>query len=242
MLWHSAAVTTYSLCCETLALLKSVNDMTRRLSSCRPPRPNGPNIAPRGSTGSTKNSFVQTFYNVDMVIREYARVTRHNLNLLGHEPQISDFYTPSSDQKKSEVEFIVAGMAATGLVAYKLTKWSELTVPDSTHSVSYLPYGRHNLSSEVGLNFSPEIFLQHRYNDTTCHDGIAGRALLCNAGGRISMLSRSLTSPAPTRRLSLWLARAHQRSPMSCLASTDGGLWSGPSFFRLTPGASSWAG
>ena len=40
--------------------------------------------------------------------------------------------------------------------------------------------------------------------------------------------------PAATRRLSLWLARAQQRSPLPCLASTDGGLWSGPSFFRLT--------
>ena len=59
-------------------------------------------------------------------------------------------------------------------------------------------------------------------------------------GERISMLSRSLTSPTATRRLSLWLARAQQRSPMPCLASTNGGLWSSPSFFRLTLDVNLW--
>ena len=66
---------------------------------------------------------VQTFRDIDMAIREYARVTRHNLDSLGSEPKISDFYMPSGDQKKREIAFVVAGMAATGLVAYKLTKW-----------------------------------------------------------------------------------------------------------------------
>ena len=66
---------------------------------------------------------VQTFRDVDMVIHEYARVTGHNLDYLGLEPQISDFYTPSVDQKNREIAFVIAGMAATGLVAYKLAKW-----------------------------------------------------------------------------------------------------------------------
>ena len=66
---------------------------------------------------------VQTFRNVDMTIHEYARVTEHNLDSLGSEPQISDFYTPSGDQKNREIAFVVAGMAVTGLVAYKLAKW-----------------------------------------------------------------------------------------------------------------------
>ena len=60
---------------------------------------------------------VQTFRDVDMAIREYTRVTGHNLDSLGSEPKISDFYTPSGDQKKREIAFVVAGMAATGLVA-----------------------------------------------------------------------------------------------------------------------------
>ena len=66
---------------------------------------------------------VQTFHDVDMVIRKYARVTGHNLGSLGSKPQITDFYTPSSDQKNREIAFVVVGMAATGLVAYKLAKY-----------------------------------------------------------------------------------------------------------------------
>ena len=75
---------------------------------------------------------VQTFHDVDMAICEYAPVTGHNLDSLGSEPQITDFYTPSGDQKKCEIAFVVLGMTATGLVAYKLAKWSKLTAPDST--------------------------------------------------------------------------------------------------------------
>ena len=66
---------------------------------------------------------VQTFHDVDMAIREYAHVTGHNLDSLGSEPQITDFYTPSGDQKKREIAFVVLGMTATGLVAYKLAKY-----------------------------------------------------------------------------------------------------------------------
>ena len=82
---------------------------------------------------------VQTFHDVDMAIREYARVTGHNFDSLGSEPQITDFYTPSGDQKNREIAFVVVGLAATGLAAYKLAKWSELNAPDSTHSVSSSP-------------------------------------------------------------------------------------------------------
>ena len=128
MLWHSAAVTIDSLCCETLALLKSVNYMTRQLSSCRPPRLNGPNSAPSAWIGSTKKlrrqgQAVQTFHDINMAIREYARVTGYKFDSLGLEPQISDIYTRSGDQKNCEIAFVVAGMAATGLVANKLAKW-----------------------------------------------------------------------------------------------------------------------
>lgn len=64
---------------------------------------------------------VQTFRDVDAAIREYSQVTGHDLEPLGPEPQLSDFYTPSNDQKDREIAFVVLGMAATGLVAYKLT-------------------------------------------------------------------------------------------------------------------------
>ena len=57
---------------------------------------------------------VQTFHDVDMAIREYARVTGHNLDntfgVMGSEPQITDFYTPSGDQKNREIAFVVVGL------------------------------------------------------------------------------------------------------------------------------------
>ena len=55
-----------------------------------------------------------------------------------------------------------------------------------------------------------------------------------------NMLSQSSMLPATSRRLSLLLARPQQRSPMPCLASTNGGLWSCPSFSRLTLDANLW--
>ena len=86
---------------------------------------------------------VQTFHDVDMAIREYTLVTGHNLDSLGLKPQLSDFYTPSGDQKKCDIAFVVVGMAATGLVAYKLAKWPCRTLWSSS------PYGRHDNSSEA---------------------------------------------------------------------------------------------
>ena len=71
-----------------------------------------------------QNHAVQTFRDVDMAIREYAQVfgeaTSKNLDPLGPEPQLTDFYMPSTDQKDREIVFVVLGMAVTGLVAYKL--------------------------------------------------------------------------------------------------------------------------
>ena len=55
------------------------------------------------------------------------------------------------------------------------------------------------------------------------------------------MLSRSLTSPAATKRLSPWLARLRQRSPIALLGFTSGAPCGFRSFFRLIPAVSSWA-
>lgn len=69
---------------------------------------------------------VQTFRDVDTAIREYSQIfgeaKSKTLDPLGPEPQLSDFYTPSDDQKNREIAFVILGMAATGLVAYKLAK------------------------------------------------------------------------------------------------------------------------
>ena len=67
-----------------------------------------------------QNQAVQDFHDADVAWREYTRLTGETLDPLGPEPQLSDFYTPSSVQKDREIVFIVLGMTATGLVAYKI--------------------------------------------------------------------------------------------------------------------------
>ena len=129
-----------------------------------------------------QNHAVQTFRDVDATIREYARVTGQNLDSLGSEPQLTDYYTPSDWQKSPELIFVALGLGATGVLAYKLAKdpnWPRWT----RHTVSApRRMAGDNNSSEAGLMF-PQIFLLLRYNDTWCH-GIAGRAILCYARGR----------------------------------------------------------
>ena len=63
---------------------------------------------------------VKTFRDVDAAKQEYAQVTGHNLDPLG--PQLADFYHPSDGQKDREIAFVILGMAATCLVAYRLAK------------------------------------------------------------------------------------------------------------------------
>jgi hypothetical protein len=65
---------------------------------------------------------VKTFRDVDTAIREYSQVTGKTLEPFSPEPQLSDFYTPSDDQKEREIIFVILGMAATGLVAYEIAK------------------------------------------------------------------------------------------------------------------------
>lgn len=71
---------------------------------------------------------VQTFRDVDAAIREYAAVTGKPLKreardaLKDPEPQLSDFYIPSEDQKRREMTFVVFGMGVVGLATYGITK------------------------------------------------------------------------------------------------------------------------
>ena len=67
---------------------------------------------------------VQTFRDVDAAMSEYAQVTGKQLDPMGPEPVISDFYTPSDDQKDREIAFVLLGMTATGLVAYGISRQS----------------------------------------------------------------------------------------------------------------------
>ena len=65
---------------------------------------------------------VHTFQDVDAAIREYAQVAGKPLDPLGLEPTLSDVFVPSDDQKDREFAFVIPGMGATALVAYRLAK------------------------------------------------------------------------------------------------------------------------
>ena len=65
---------------------------------------------------------VQTFDDVDQVMKQYYYITNKQLTPLSPKPTLSDFYTPSEDQKKREIFFIIGGMALTGFVAWNLNK------------------------------------------------------------------------------------------------------------------------
>ena len=68
-----------------------------------------------------QNHAVKTFRDADAAMRLYAQVSGNTkIEPLEPEPQLSDFYQPSSAQKDREIAFVILGMAATGLVAYKL--------------------------------------------------------------------------------------------------------------------------
>ena len=62
----------------------------------------------------------QTFDDVDQAMKQYYYITGKQLDSLPPEPKLSDYYAPSADQQNRELLFIVAGMAATGVLAYKL--------------------------------------------------------------------------------------------------------------------------
>ena len=65
---------------------------------------------------------VQTFDDVDQAMKQYYYITGKQLDLTVRRPKptLSDFYTPSEDQKNREIAFVVGGMALTGFVAWKL--------------------------------------------------------------------------------------------------------------------------
>jgi hypothetical protein len=61
----------------------------------------------------------EEFINVDQAMKDYYYFTKKS-----PEPKLSDFYTPSEDQKKREIGF-VAGMIVTGFIAWKISERSE---------------------------------------------------------------------------------------------------------------------
>ena len=65
---------------------------------------------------------VQKFDDVDQAMKQYYYITNKQLTPLSPKPTLGDFYTPSEDQKKREISFIIGGMALTGFVAWNLNK------------------------------------------------------------------------------------------------------------------------
>ena len=65
---------------------------------------------------------VQKFDDVDQAMKQYYYITNKQLTPLSPKPTFGDFYTPSEDQKKREISFIIGGMALTGFVAWNLNK------------------------------------------------------------------------------------------------------------------------
>ena len=60
-----------------------------------------------------QNVAVQNFESVDQAMRAYAE-THPSEPELGPEPTLTDFYTPSDDQKNMELAFVALSMAAIG--------------------------------------------------------------------------------------------------------------------------------
>ena len=63
---------------------------------------------------------VQKFDDVDQAMKQYYYITGKDLHVLPPRPTLSDFYTPSEDQKNREIAFVVGGMVLTGFVAWNL--------------------------------------------------------------------------------------------------------------------------
>jgi len=66
----------------------------------------------------------KNFRNIDEAFDEYARVTGKTLHKDPY-PQLSDYYTPSNDQKDRELIFIALGMVAIGLASYEIYKYEK---------------------------------------------------------------------------------------------------------------------
>jgi hypothetical protein len=72
-----------------------------------------------------QNHAARTFDDVDGAIREYNAVTTsvtgaQRLQNFEREPTLSDYYTPSNEQKNRELIFIVGGVSIVGIIAYRL--------------------------------------------------------------------------------------------------------------------------
>lgn len=64
----------------------------------------------------------QTFSDIDKALQEYHILTGSRMDMppeLQNEPKLSDFYTPSEEQKIREFLFILIGLGVVGVVTYE---------------------------------------------------------------------------------------------------------------------------
>ena len=71
-----------------------------------------------------ENYAAKTFDDVEEAEREYYIATGRTLPPDPY-PQLSDFYTPSNDQKERELIFVALGMAAVGFAAYEIYNYEK---------------------------------------------------------------------------------------------------------------------
>ena len=62
---------------------------------------------------------MQYFNDLDAGLLEYYRVTGQKLPALPQQPQLTDFYHPSEDQKKGELLFIISGTVLLSYIIFK---------------------------------------------------------------------------------------------------------------------------
>ena len=65
-----------------------------------------------------KGKAARDFEDTDKAFKLYAQTHRYNYSL-GVEPKFSDYYKPSSNQKKGEILYVGGGMLALGYIASK---------------------------------------------------------------------------------------------------------------------------
>ena len=69
----------------------------------------------------------QTFTDIDRALQEYYIMTGSQFDIpqelqTFNEPKLSDYYTPSEDQKMREILFILGGLGVVGFATYEITK------------------------------------------------------------------------------------------------------------------------
>ena len=67
-----------------------------------------------------KNEARAYINNVDEALLEYSRVFPKQIKLFPSEPELSEFYHPSENQKNGELLFVAVG---TGIATYALYKY-----------------------------------------------------------------------------------------------------------------------